>query len=436
MQMKGVIRGSCKSNSASRGASQTHTETVCAGSGMSARVIFRGIKYLQVFTCWLQLVEDIFVLVSYLKAAEVNQMSRTEAYPLKDFAAEKSQGDDVMSRRRVSVKDLGQGDCQGWLYKRKESKGLLGWRWKKFWFVLKKCSLYWYTSDMAEKAEGYINLRDFTIEQATECKKKFAMKACHLHMLTLYFAAENMKDMNKWLAKLTQASNEPAPTDSTDGECYSEESDDEDEADTAEMCAEVMDQLTPGSLHGCLPPPRTSSSPCQDSFRTETQSADSESWQEISSEEDPIRKIQEFKGNDCPPSDEMEMLYLHLKQVRLSPTGALQPTTKRDFRSSFIRRCKNESINEKLHLIRALNSTLKAKEADLQAIEQVLSEPSLSACKYRQWRDANVLLLQEIGEKHKSAVKPQAQEPHPQRQSLFSPNTALPAVTVYTETSL
>lgn len=56
-------------------------------------------------------------------------------------------GDGVMSRRRVSVKDLGQGDCQGFLYKRKESKGLLGWRWKKFWFVLKKCSLYWYTSD-------------------------------------------------------------------------------------------------------------------------------------------------------------------------------------------------------------------------------------------------------------------------------------------------
>ncbi len=32
-------------------------------------------------------------------------------------------------------------------------------------------------------------------------------------------------------------------------ECYSEESDDEDEADTAEMSAENMDQLTPGSLH-------------------------------------------------------------------------------------------------------------------------------------------------------------------------------------------
>jgi len=60
-----------------------------------------------------------------------------------------------MSRRRVSVKDLGQGDCQGWLYKRKESKGLLGWRWKKFWFVLKKCSLYWYTSDTVNQMCGF-----------------------------------------------------------------------------------------------------------------------------------------------------------------------------------------------------------------------------------------------------------------------------------------
>lgn len=32
-------------------------------------------------------------------------------------------------------------------------------------------------------------------------------------------------------------------------ECYSEESDDDDEADTAEVSVEYMDQLTPGSLH-------------------------------------------------------------------------------------------------------------------------------------------------------------------------------------------
>lgn len=50
-----------------------------------------------------------------------------------------------MSRRKVSLKELGQVDCQGWLYKKKEGKGFLGTKWKKYWFVLKKISMYWYT---------------------------------------------------------------------------------------------------------------------------------------------------------------------------------------------------------------------------------------------------------------------------------------------------
>lgn len=55
-------------------------------------------------------------------------------------------GNGMMSRRRVSVKELGQPDHQGWLYRKKESTGFLGIKWKKYWFVLKKTSLYWYTN--------------------------------------------------------------------------------------------------------------------------------------------------------------------------------------------------------------------------------------------------------------------------------------------------
>lgn len=51
-----------------------------------------------------------------------------------------------MSRRRISVKELGQPDHQGWLYRKKESKGFLGMKWKKYWFVLKKTSFYWYNN--------------------------------------------------------------------------------------------------------------------------------------------------------------------------------------------------------------------------------------------------------------------------------------------------
>lgn len=53
-----------------------------------------------------------------------------------------------MSRRRISVKELGHPDHQGWLYRKKESKGFLGIKWKKYWFVLKKTSLYWYTNQL------------------------------------------------------------------------------------------------------------------------------------------------------------------------------------------------------------------------------------------------------------------------------------------------
>ncbi|KTF91392.1 hypothetical protein cypCar_00017273 [Cyprinus carpio] len=57
-------------------------------------------------------------------------------------------GSPRMSRRRVSVKDLDPVDHQGWLYRKKEGKGFLGIKWKKYWFVLKRTSLYWYTNQM------------------------------------------------------------------------------------------------------------------------------------------------------------------------------------------------------------------------------------------------------------------------------------------------
>jgi hypothetical protein len=54
----------------------------------------------------------------------------------------------TMSRRRISCKDLGHADCQGWLYKKKEKGTFLSNKWKKFWVVLKGSSLYWYNNQM------------------------------------------------------------------------------------------------------------------------------------------------------------------------------------------------------------------------------------------------------------------------------------------------
>ncbi|KAJ8389394.1 hypothetical protein AAFF_G00121020 [Aldrovandia affinis] len=381
-------------------------------------------------------------------------------------------GDVRMSRRRISVKELGQVDCQGWLYRKKEGKLFLGIKWKRYWFVLKRTSLYWYLGQMAEKAEGYVNLAEFTIDQALECKRKHAMKACHPQIMTFYFAAESSVEMSRWLNKLGAATQNEVSEQNV-GECYSEASDQEE--------AESADTTNPDSESGAddhnlpirmwaddhnlvsIPPPVSSPPPSdiEDSAsspvsivtsQNNSLASHSQSWLEISLSSSPegagetvVCSTQEL--SDCPlqagsetcnaagpqtPSgspdslvivlsgdhceergasptpgsrederqgatpDEMEILYIHLKQASLSPMGQHKPSTKKDFRSSFIKRCKNHTVNEKLHLARTLNSTLKAKEADLLSIEQVLADPGLSSLRYRQWKEANVLLLQEI----------------------------------------
>ena len=49
------------------------------------------------------------------------------------------------THRRISCKDLGNGDCQGWLWKKRDTTGgVLGNKWAKRWFVMKRQNLYYY----------------------------------------------------------------------------------------------------------------------------------------------------------------------------------------------------------------------------------------------------------------------------------------------------
>eukprot|EP00075_Anas_platyrhynchos_P015622 XP_027304875.1 connector enhancer of kinase suppressor of ras 2 isoform X6 [Anas platyrhynchos] len=106
------------------------------------------------------------------------------------------------SKRRISCKDLGRGDCEGWLWKKKDAKSYFSQKWKKYWFVLKDTSLYWYINEEDEKAEGFISLPEFKIDRASECRKKYAFKACHPKIKSFYFAAEHLDDMNRWLNRI------------------------------------------------------------------------------------------------------------------------------------------------------------------------------------------------------------------------------------------
>ncbi|KAF7242377.1 hypothetical protein EYD10_11208, partial [Varanus komodoensis] len=51
-----------------------------------------------------------------------------------------------LSRRRISCQELGQVDCDGWLLKKKDHVGFMAQKWKRFWFVLKGQTLYWYSN--------------------------------------------------------------------------------------------------------------------------------------------------------------------------------------------------------------------------------------------------------------------------------------------------
>ncbi|XP_030052422.1 interactor protein for cytohesin exchange factors 1 [Microcaecilia unicolor] len=412
---------------------------------------------------------DIRVLFNFPSSTSLMAADGGDAVSLRQKPNKKSRGNIfTMSRRRISCKDLGQADCQGWLYKKKEKGAFLSNKWKKFWSVLKGSCLYWYTSQMSEKAEGFINLPDFTVDRATECKKKHALKISHPQIKAFYFAAENAEEMNKWLNKLGLAViQRPCLGKKNEEECWSESEQDDSEV-TVEMPPPPY--TAERDLHQTTLQP-SSSSPALSSGASCSFSSSSEgsmqskgssvslskmvfqerqSWLDIvnsssapeemgqplsfsvqlhtgHSEQDNDRKtasgsedsvlredtasrttrrdhlsvpaVQATLGKEQTKNsqdDEMEKLYKSLEQASLSPIGDRRPSTKKELRKSFIKRSKNPSVNEKLHKIRALNSTLKCKEHDLALINQLLEDHELTAKKYREWKDTNTMLFQDI----------------------------------------
>ncbi|XP_060097031.1 interactor protein for cytohesin exchange factors 1 isoform X1 [Heteronotia binoei] len=388
--------------------------------------------------------------------------------PLRQKTRKKNQGICVMSRRRISCKDLGLADFQGWLYKKKEKGSFIGSKWKKFWCVLKGSSLYWYRNQLAEKAEGFLSLPNFTVDQAMECKKKYAIKITHPKIKTFYFAAENAEEMITWLNKLGLAVVKQVNI-KNEEECYSESDHEEPEINMETPPPPYSDKNEPeqqepsstslvssslsspessrksqgfssSSLSKALHPDRQSWLDFVNSSLT-GEEVDNPSSNVIDDSQDPaclvktdcnktmesgmepedsfqnsLRKgtpvLDQDKDNIAEPGktalktqpkeqgkcsiDEMEKLYKSLEQASLSPIGDRRPSTKRELRKSFIKRSKNPSVNEKLHKIRALNSTLKCKEHDLAMINQLLEDRKLTARKYREWKNTNSMLVQDI----------------------------------------
>ncbi|KAJ8347839.1 hypothetical protein SKAU_G00264280 [Synaphobranchus kaupii] len=390
-----------------------------------------------------------------------------------------------ISKRRISCKDLGHGDCEGWLWKKRDARSYFSQKWKKYWFILKDTCLYWYMNEEDEKAEGFVSLPEFNIDRASECRKKYAFKACHPKIKSFYFAADNMDDMNRWLSRLSMAAGGYMEREMVrqDQDYWSEsEQEDNDTPSTPKqdsppppygtyphttLMSEDSPYLEP--KHGCLPSVEMSHSPLEEfhpqappgscgGSPARNSTSQRRSWQDLI--ETPLtssglhylqtlppddlalrrlggglspeprrqstlpaqrsllqehygplpapegQRVRELLGSGEKPrsftlprdgdlyalltspastsvhkgphryqlgqsrdggveqehrqhADSLQDLYRALERANLSPMGERRLSTKLEYKRSFVRHCNNQQLNDKLHRLQILQSTLK-----------------------------------------------------------------------------
>ncbi|XP_049318813.1 connector enhancer of kinase suppressor of ras 2 isoform X4 [Astyanax mexicanus] len=428
-----------------------------------------------------------------------------------------------ISKRRISCKDLGRGDCEGWLWKKKDAKSYFSQKWKKYWFVLKDACLYWYMNEEDEKAEGFVSLPEFKIDRASECRKKYAFKACHPKIKSFFFAADGVDDMNRWLSRLNMAAAGYAEREKIRQEQadYWSESDHEDNEtpstpkqdsppppyDTyprppSMTCASPY--LEP--KHGRLSSTETSQSrSSHEEYRSEPaggggsssgggsparkSASQRRSWQDLietpltssglhylqtlpledavfcepgvglspeyrrqstlpaqrtlmqehygpfpmaegerlrdpvtaggkprsftlprdsglhalltpsssmAEQREPHRR--ELSRSHCIDNggeqdrerrghaDSLGDLYRALERTSLSLLGERRLSTRLEYKHSFVRRCNDPLLNDKVHRLRILQSTLKDKEGEIAAIEKLLAKPELTSSEFQEWK--------------------------------------------------
>ncbi|XP_074018073.1 connector enhancer of kinase suppressor of ras 1 [Numenius arquata] len=293
-----------------------------------------------------------------------------------------------LSRRRVSCRDLGRVDCDGWLLKKKDHVGFMAQKWKRCWFVLKGHTLYWYHHPNDEKAAGLINVATYDLESTREQKKKYVFQLSHQRYKPFVFAAETLADLSMWVSHLVTAktkytlAHQSVPDREED--CYSETE------------AEDPDDESP--RHGCdSPKKRLQNAP--EKAHLFAASGESSSPQGSPRPCSPVE----------PTGEDLECLMRCLKQGGVSLIGRQRFLTQEQCRKSFIRRNKNPHINEKVHAVRALQSTLKAKLEELQALEQLLSDAALTSEKFTRWKEEHQELYQELQEWW---ARQEGQDPH------------------------
>uniref|UniRef100_A0A8C4N6E3 PH domain-containing protein n=1 Tax=Eptatretus burgeri TaxID=7764 RepID=A0A8C4N6E3_EPTBU len=249
-----------------------------------------------------------------------------------------------MSRRRISCKDLGLGDCEGYLMKKKQNRSLFTSSWKHNWFVLKKSDLYWYS----DRAKGIINLPEFDIQKASECKKKVFQSHGTLAKQTfpegLGSVVFRLIKHGMWMYNFN-----------------------------VEVCPHLFVHV---KIHRrphvlffmvtCCCVPKAFHFLICFNFRQDAQALMS-------------LLVLRSCADDVPVVDDFERVYRSLVDARLTPHGVI--------RQSFMqRRCKDPQVSTRLQHLQALQRTLKARESELQAIDRLLVVDPPTADKFRRWK--------------------------------------------------
>uniref|UniRef100_A0A2K5CB64 Connector enhancer of kinase suppressor of Ras 1 n=1 Tax=Aotus nancymaae TaxID=37293 RepID=A0A2K5CB64_AOTNA len=243
-----------------------------------------------------------------------------------------------LSRRRVSCRELGRPDCDGWLLLRKAPGGFMGPRWRRCWFVLKGHTLYWYRQPQ---------VRPRTYKRVNP----LALPRWVRHLITC-------------ISKYQSPGRAPPPREE---DCYSETEAEDPDDEAGSRSASPSPAQAGSPLHGDTSPAAT---PTQRSPRTS------------------------FGSLTDSSEEALEGIVRGLRQGGVSPLG--QPYLTLDqCRSSFMRRNRDPQLNERVHRVRALQSTLKAKLQELQVLEEVLGDPELTGEKFRRWKEQNQELYSE-----------------------------------------
>ncbi|KAM3934014.1 connector enhancer of kinase suppressor of ras 1 [Leptodactylus fuscus] len=308
-----------------------------------------------------------------------------------------------LSRRRVSCKDLGSPDCDGWLWQKKENVSFMSQKWKRCWCVLKKDRLYWYSSPQDEKAQGLLNISSYSLESPWEAKhkKKYEFQLSHPTYKPFVFAADNLTDMKKWVTFLLKTLQKykapPNASQAKEEDCYSEtEAEDDDQVKS-------HDTAKNNSIQPLSNVPESKPVPALEEGTEGGQSPksrDAELSVTSTSEAIPAVTCEGAEGGQLPKSiigDDLEIMMTCLKQGGVSLIGKKTAMTRDEYRKSFKHRNKNPDINHKAHDLRVLQSTLKAKLLELQSLNQILENPTLNSAAFQKWKSEHEHLYGSLG---------------------------------------